>query len=246
MNKKGLGKKYLLDILVFVLITIVLVGATYTIWNNLQTPTKVELLRNKVELASKVKDFTFGSSILPQEYFSCGTERLYWTERNRKEVADLMNKHSQATWYAYGEGKIDFIGDWADDYFTLVENPACYVCYVARNGNELGPSPEWKRYLIDESVYTDSNFNPIYDLNDNTLFQIDSNSFEPGNLKIGPNDPVFIGYSIWKTISFDERDSRFLWALKAPFKKEGFLGVAFVLDSQELNEFCKKEIFIDV
>ena len=237
MDKKGIEKKYLMELIVFLAVTIVIIGATIIIWQKLQGPTKIEVLRNKVEIASITKDFTFGASVLPQDYFRCGTERVYLFEDSREELSNELLEKAYATWYGYGEGKIDFVSNWADSYFSLIENPACYICYITSNDKVFGPSDEWKQFL-GKSKY--SGFDgPIY-------IKDDKVSDDPTGLEIGPNKPLFIGYTIWKVPSIEKDDSFGEIAFKLSFYRTGYVAGAFVLSDQELNNFCKKEIFIDI
>ena len=93
MNKKGIGKEELLGILIFVLGTVVIVGAIIILWPNLFRLSGTESLRAKVDLAATTKDYTKGLIGTPAENFRCelGQDpREYWTDLSQEVVAQKI------------------------------------------------------------------------------------------------------------------------------------------------------------
>ena len=262
-------KKYVLELVIFVATVIVIVGAVRTLLANTEGPTNLEILRSKLELMEKTKSFTFGAS-LPQEYFRCETERLYWFEDNKEDLSKKLLQKGYGSWYAYGEGKIDFASEWAGNYFSSEENPACYVCAVVTNSHSL--SGDWSDYLIgSKNQYwtKDERFRPWYfydGKHEGPILSGAETYLQPDDhLEISPNKPVYIGASIWKTRPEYFDGPKFVWvrpsfspvdlpiplsaikfALFSPLKKGTIVLIPFVMNSDSLNRFCKEEIFIDV
>ena len=269
MNKKGLGAEQAVEIVLFLAAAIVIIGAVIVYVPKLQGASEAEGLRAKVELAVKGKNLIGGISLASPETFRCGTKRLYWNENTLEDVADNIKDETYVAWYAYGEGRLDFISNWAGEYFKSEENPACYVCSIATNSKYFGPNEKWNLYLVGENneYWEEDEFFRSYYFYDpkqgEPLFGIKAQEyyiFPNDKLDIGPDDPLFIGVSIVKFNS--EKYAEYLVAetnieylaletvkrvfLTSSLKKESFVLIPFAMDQKSLSKFCKREIFIDV
>ncbi len=275
--KKGLVEGHLLEILIFAVGLIVVVGASVLLVRNLENISDLSVVRTKVELAARTKELALGATVGPAN-FQCNTKREYLVEKDFVKLTDKIKKRTYDVWYAYGEGKIDFVSDWADEYFTYVENPACYVCYIVSNSEEFDKDENWNKFLVGKNNKyweKDELFRPFYYYDPERKVEFLTGEYDPqlaksillnGNgfifpikrLEIGPDEPIFIGVSILK-VNPDIIDlllpgvsllrvttEGITYPLFSRIKKSQFTLIPFAMNQDSVNEFCKKEIFIDV
>lgn len=109
----------------------------------------------------------------------CSTQKRRLNPNDREEIMETLVKDIKDCWYQYGSGKIDFTSNWdwasPDDY--------CFVCSVINFDKKGEP------ITIDEfRSYTLKNLELDTNLRDDIS----------QNLKIEPNNPIFVIFGITK------------------------------------------------
>lgn len=251
MNKKGMGTEEVKDLMLLVLGIVVIVGAVIVIWGRVIGPAEAEGLRTKVELAALGKGATLGLLTSDPKTFSCETQRAYWEFETEEDLAKEIEKYVKRVRYSYGEDEqLDFFSD-----FNIAEKHVCYVCAIVSNSKELGPSSKLNDLLFKRFIRDNKNppplkefYGPFYDYDaSNDLTGIPQDipfDFNARKVETGPQKLLFIGYGIDKfREAIQLTDNVFV----NPAFAENFVGRSFVLNQENLNEYCSEDLlFIDV
>ncbi len=253
MNKSGIGTEQVLSLILLIAGILVVGYAFITITERLRGPTEAEGLRTKVELAAGGKSLSFGTLTASPQFFSCGTQRVYWDVQTIEELANEIEKVVRRVQYSYGEDQqLDFFSD-----FNLKEQHLCFVCVIASNNKQFGPSEELSKHLIYDKTFIRENpspppkydyYGPFFGYHKEQDigydFETEPREFLANYLIIGSDDLLFVGYAVEKS-----RAVRELFGMRInpnPFLADEFTGRTFVMNQKDLNDYCSQEyLFID-